>query len=230
MLNLPVGDSINLARLLNSQVSNDGNNHSTLNVWVKVPMEYQETMNDDVPVESAWAAWDRFRTTVSIDRRLFPILTIPVDLPDYDVVKRWLGEPVKAIILSEENFITNHKGYPVLPKPVQQVVHDFHDRGAHVILNCSSGRNPDDYSLHRQYIGFLYARDDQEWDENMMSKYTKGYEDYLQSPLQPLMDNLEANTYEVFEKDPIKYQLYREAVEKALIDRIPEEEKETKTV
>jgi hypothetical protein len=28
--------------------------------------------------------------------------------------------------------------------------------------------------------------------------------DYLQIPLQPLADNLESNTYEVFEQDPVK--------------------------
>nr|ACG44493.1 hypothetical protein [Zea mays] len=31
------------------------------------------------------------------------------------------------------------------------------------------------------------------------------YRDFLQSPLQPLMDNLEAQTYETFEKDVVKY-------------------------
>lgn len=43
--------------------------------------------------------------------------------------------------------------------------------------------------------------------------------DNLQTPLQPLMDNLEGETYEGFEKDPIKYQQYEEAVFQALSDR-----------
>ena len=30
------------------------------------------------------------------------------------------------------------------------------------------------------------------------------YYDYLQAPLQPLMDNLESQTYETFERDPVK--------------------------
>ena len=47
------------------------------------------------------------------------------------------------------------------------------------------------------------------------------YNDYLQSPLQPLMDNLESGVYEVFEKDPVKYRLYDEAVYKALVERFP---------
>uniref|UniRef100_A0A8C3M085 Protein arginine N-methyltransferase 5 n=1 Tax=Chrysolophus pictus TaxID=9089 RepID=A0A8C3M085_CHRPC len=46
-------------------------------------------------------------------------------------------------------------------------------------------------------------------------------------PAQPLMDNLESQTYEVFEKDPIKYSQYQQAIYKCLLDRVPEEEKET---
>lgn len=38
------------------------------------------------------------------------------------------------------------------------------------------------------------------------------YRDYLQAPLQPLADNLESQTYEVFEKDATKYGTYEEAV------------------
>lgn len=44
------------------------------------------------------------------------------------------------------------------------------------------------------------------------------------------MDNLESQTYEVFEKDPIKYSQYQEAIYHALIDRVPQEEKNTQTV
>lgn len=40
------------------------------------------------------------------------------------------------------------------------------------------------------------------------------------------MDNLESNTYEVFEKDPIKYQQYQEAVRRALVDRVSEVDKD----
>ena len=57
-----------------------------------------------------------------------------------------------------------------------------------------------------------------------------GYEDFLQNPLQPLMDNLESGTYEVFEKDPVKYSEYQKAIQLALIDRIPTNEISTKEV
>jgi protein arginine N-methyltransferase 5 len=41
-------------------------------------------------------------------------------------------------------------------------------------------------------------------------------------PLQPLQDNLEAATYETFERDAIKYTSYEAAVHAALLDRVPE--------
>ena len=41
------------------------------------------------------------------------------------------------------------------------------------------------------------------------------------------MDNLESSTYEVFEKDPVKYSQYEKAIYQALIDRVPESERDT---
>lgn len=43
------------------------------------------------------------------------------------------------------------------------------------------------------------------------------WEDYLQIPLQPLADNLDTHTYNVFEKDPVKYDQYQKAIAQALI-------------
>jgi len=43
------------------------------------------------------------------------------------------------------------------------------------------------------------------------------YRDTLQEPLQPLADNLENSTYEVFESDPVKYERYESAILKAML-------------
>ncbi|TQS39443.1 hypothetical protein Golomagni_00032 [Golovinomyces magnicellulatus] len=51
-----------------------------------------------------------------------------------------------------------------------------------------------------------------------IESFGSGYQDYLQAPLQPLADNLESVTYEVFEKDPVKYDLYEKALSLALSD------------
>ncbi|KAI9809930.1 MAG: hypothetical protein M1825_000363 [Sarcosagium campestre] len=51
-----------------------------------------------------------------------------------------------------------------------------------------------------------------------LERFGSGYQDYLQAPLQPLTDNLESMTYEVFEKDPVKYDWYERAIAAALRD------------
>jgi protein arginine N-methyltransferase 5 len=37
------------------------------------------------------------------------------------------------------------------------------------------------------------------------------------------MDNLESGTYEVFEKDPVKYTEYQRAIYSAIRDKLPDE-------
>lgn len=38
------------------------------------------------------------------------------DLPSREVLQRWRGEPVRAVIFPTPIFLTNKKGYPVLSK------------------------------------------------------------------------------------------------------------------
>ena len=76
-------------------------------------------------------------------------------------------------------------------------------------------------SAHLMYIRYLH--------ENLplpgkLEEFAMGYQDYLQTPLQPLEFNLESATYEIFEKDPVKYRNYEKAIELALKDR-PADEK-----
>lgn len=77
-------------------------------------------------------------------------------------------------------------------------------------------------------MNYLYKTHQQSLSPDLATKFTKGYEDCLQNPLQPLMDNLESQVYEIFEKDPIKYQQYQKAIAQALLERVTDEEKLTK--
>ena len=70
---------------------------------------------------------------------------------------------------------------------------------------------------HYNYLCFLFASHDTLDEEE---KQEVSYRNYLQSPLQPLADNLESATYEVFENDKIKYELYEEACFKAIKDKL----------
>ena len=68
------------------------------------------------------------------------------------------------------------------------------------------------------YLNLLRRLQQEQPPKSMIEKFSSGYQDYLQAPLQPLTDNLESITYEVFEKDPVKYDLYSQALERALMD------------
>ena len=68
------------------------------------------------------------------------------------------------------------------------------------------------------HLNFLRHLQRNQPPKTMLQRFGAGYQDYLQSPLQPLSDNLESITYEVFEKDPVKYDLYYQAIVQALID------------
>ena len=70
---------------------------------------------------------------------------------------------------------------------------------------------------HLQYIRHLQSKRS---GMNALDQFGAGYQDYLQAPLQPLTVNLESITYEVFEKDPIKYEWYERAIARALHDWI----------
>lgn len=72
-----------------------------------------------------------------------------------------------------------------------------------------------DATAHLIYIRHLQRNQP---PRTTVERFGAGYQDYLQAPLQPLADNLESVTYEVFEKDPVKYNNYEAAILAALID------------
>jgi protein arginine N-methyltransferase 5 len=74
-----------------------------------------------------------------------------------------------------------------------------------------------DLTPHLSYMRNLETKQP---PQTAFDRFGAGYQDYLQAPLQPLTVNLESITYEVFEKDPIKYAWYERAVARALHDWI----------
>ena len=69
-----------------------------------------------------------------------------------------------------------------------------------------------------QHLGYMRHLQQNQPSRPPIERFGQGYQDYMQSPLQPLTDNLESITYEVFEKDPVKYEWYERAVALALKD------------
>ncbi|CAG8975197.1 hypothetical protein HYALB_00004258 [Hymenoscyphus albidus] len=76
-----------------------------------------------------------------------------------------------------------------------------------------------DPAAHLIYMRYLQRNQP---PRSTIERFGSGYQDYLQAPLQPLTDNLESVTYEVFEKDPVKYDWYERAIAQALTDWVKE--------
>ncbi|KAL5020885.1 hypothetical protein ScPMuIL_000040 [Solemya velum] len=225
----------NLARCLSE--------HLILNMfqqqyWIQVPLismrdqkerlteDLDDTM-DNILLDDTWEWWHTFRTLCDNNKRVGVALELSADLPSEDVLDRWLAEPIKAVVVPTSLFLTNKKGYPVLSKAHQAYVRKLLKMDIQIILT-GVDRHPDKgIHSYQQYMDHLWQTQS---PPDPVTQFAKGYEDYLQCPLQPLMDNLESQTYEVFEKDPVKYSQYQKAVYYALLDKIKPEEKETKEI
>ncbi|KAJ3368146.1 Protein arginine N-methyltransferase 5 [Allomyces arbusculus] len=179
-------------------------------LWVRVPLGDAD----------AWSRWNLARTLTGHHVKLQVLLDIGADLPDGPTdctLARWRGEPLAAISLRTSAFLTNKKGYPVLSKAHQALVRPILVRNPHVIVSHDGAQR--DLAAYQQYVAFLFRSQPA---PSVIDQFAAGYHDYLQNPLQPLMDNLEAQTYEVFERDPVKYAQYQEATRKCLVDRGPQ--------
>lgn len=53
---------------------------------------------------------------------------------------------------------------------------------------------------------------------SLYDRFEHPFRDNLQSPLHPLSDNLDSETYRVMEQDPVKYSQYQLALQRALVD------------
>ncbi|XP_037077517.1 protein arginine N-methyltransferase 5-like isoform X2 [Pollicipes pollicipes] len=227
--------NMNLARHLYSRVVNS----CSYQIWVQVPLRspaaVQRQYRSDMPEGEAdeperddtWLWWDRLRNATGTEARLGVCLQVGADLPESRCLDRWMGEPIKCVMLPADVFITNKKGFPVLTRAHQELMKCM------MRLNCQfvvTGANRHQHVKHYwQYLNHLYQVFLEE-SNNPLSDFAIGYEDYLQCPLQPLMDNLESQTYEIFEKCPVKYTEYQRAMHQAFLDRVPEERKDQDTI
>ncbi|KAK3386979.1 methyltransferase-like protein [Podospora didyma] len=69
------------------------------------------------------------------------------------------------------------------------------------------------------YVSYLKYLERQQAPYSILETPTLvNFQDWLQSPLQPLSDNLESATYEMFEGDPVKYDQYELAIQEAMAE------------
>ncbi|KAH7884506.1 PRMT5-domain-containing protein [Phlebopus sp. FC_14] len=171
-----------------------------------------------------WEMWDIIRTICDYNVRLTLTLDLTPPLPaNAGVLSRWAAEPVQHIFLPASTFIANVKGYPVLPKATQAFLRQSMIHRPMIVLSgVNAGLHvKGNESSYAQYVRHLEKSSpvvQAARTEGTVEHFAQGYQDYLQNPLQPLMDNLQSITYQTFEQDPVKYHNYEEAIYCALID------------
>jgi len=170
-----------------------------------------------IPVHD-WKLWNTIRTACDHSSRLSVALDLHTLFESDFSWQHWLAEPVKLVMLSPFSFVENASGYPVLPKRLKAFTSDLmkicRQFSIKQVLDSPHPKGgPEAYQKYLHHLASVQPAQDE------MERFAAGYDDYLQMPLQPLMDNLDNGTYEVFEQDPIKYAQYEEAVRRALIDR-----------
>ncbi|KAK1224056.1 hypothetical protein PQX77_008386 [Marasmius sp. AFHP31] len=182
----------------------------------------------EAQIDAAWEVWDLIRTICEYNTRLSLALDLGPPLPpSLSVLSKWSAESVRYIFLPASTFIANAKGYPVLPKPTQTFIRDSMAHRPNIVLsNVSSGLHSrggeDAYSQYIKHLETTSPIVQSTKTAGTVENFAQGYQDFLQAPLQPLMDNLHSITYETFEQDPVKYRNYEEAVYAALLD-LPQE-------
>jgi protein arginine N-methyltransferase 5 len=95
--------------------------------WLRLPVVY-------VDGSDPWTDWHCVREVCEGGHQLLVALELTANLPDDANLDRWIGEPVKTLILSPSVWLTNPKGYPVLSKRHQGFIHKMMVRTRYVTL------------------------------------------------------------------------------------------------
>jgi len=191
-----------------------------MKIWVRVPLtspkqslDISNNNNNTTAIDNTWEWWNNLRTLCENSSNLFPVLELTTNLPSEEQLLQWLGEPIKCVIIPTSIFLTNSAGFPTLSRAHQKFLKKIFQYNIQFVL---SGNSMDYMKDYHRYLVFLHSNQP---PLSSNDYFELPYLDYLQAPLQPLMDNLQSQTYEVFEKDPIKYSQYQLAIKKALLER-----------
>lgn len=218
----------NLARCISAALTSA----PSLRIWLRLPVvgpagkvpaislddsESEVKFMSDKDMEP-WEIWNVIRTMCGEHPNLGVALELSADLPPRAALDRWVAEPVRVILLSTKAYVTNRVGYPVLSRRHQDFIKVMFKMRPFFALTGRSHKvkGGEGYRPFVQYLAHLFGKTP---GASEAETFEAPYFDYLQAPLQPLSDNLESQTYETFERDPVKYKSYEEAVKKCLLEK-----------
>lgn len=192
-----------LAKLLHKTV------YEGFHFWIKTPW-----------TDEGWELWNELRN--SIGQTAKNRLHVLVDLENIDAagtawkeqLARWYGESIQAVALPARLFHHTDNGMSLAPD-IQDICRCFlryPDIKWLIEGPCHEGQP---YSVYRDHLESIKnAEPFTEQELFFMSSI-----DVLQRPMQPLQDQLHSSNYELFEKDPVKYNQYEKAIRQALLER-----------
>lgn len=169
-------------------------------------------------------------------------------MPEKNIQDRWFAEPLYYLTVGKTIFQQNPAGHPSLSRNHQELIGRYMRlKNAPWLILSDVGPDteilsnlPDPMALEfpslaeatkalkenrgpmpelNPYVAYVkYVERQQPPFSAMESSALVSFQDWLQSPLQPLADNLESATYEVFEGDPVKYNQYELAIANAMVE------------
>ncbi|KAJ6643013.1 Protein arginine N-methyltransferase 5 [Pseudolycoriella hygida] len=197
-------------------------------ILIEIPMvNPHKLVNDlceerDTGHEDPWCWWNTFRAVADFNCKLSIALELSTEIPSKLEISRWLGEPIGSLIIPSHLFVRGSDNKPMLSRPHELLILSFKETINEVAFMVKCNIEDMNLGLYSNYLRHLL-------EKNPVTDIMYGSDDVLQDPLQPLYDNLDTNTYEIFETDPVKYMYYQNAIERALIDMIPTKDIQTET-
>eukprot|EP00468_Gymnochlora_sp_CCMP2014_P012145 CAMPEP_0167745882 /NCGR_PEP_ID=MMETSP0110_2-20121227/3397_1 /TAXON_ID=629695 /ORGANISM="Gymnochlora sp., Strain CCMP2014" /LENGTH=575 /DNA_ID=CAMNT_0007630571 /DNA_START=552 /DNA_END=2277 /DNA_ORIENTATION=- len=193
-----------------------------LKFWIQVPMVAKPLPFEELDFGSSWRTWNDLRLLCEGDHRLGVCLELPSGnekknsyIPPKSIIDKWNAEPIKALIIPTKAFTMTKEGIVVLSEEYISMFLRLTNADTRIIIS-----GPSLYAEgHGPYLSVIQNIFESLPGATEQLKIETPYRDFLQSPLQPLMDNLKSQTYEIFEKDPIKYSQYEKAICKALMTK-----------
>lgn len=174
--------------------------------WVKVPFK-------------SYDKWLKLSQLVDFHANLQLAFILPYDVPltahediDWLNIMKFSGERLKAVYIGSQVYTKNKNGYPILTARHQHIIQTL-GMYTHKFVITGECTHPDGVPILKEFLTKVLKHRP---EQTVLDKNSHKYRDLLQSPLQPLQDHLLNETYEVFEKDPVKYERYKEAIRKAL--------------
>lgn len=90
--------------------------HFSPGFWIQVPMENPELrafdahdLQEDKESLDTWRWWSDLHRLTEWDRRISLVLRLSADMPSKGDIARWLGEPIKCLVIPTHVFSTNKR-------------------------------------------------------------------------------------------------------------------------